>query len=156
MAIDAKALVTLWDRLHILPGGAWMFSRIVGIAIPYTGSIRAQVRALRPGYAQVALRERRRVRNHLDSIHAIALANIGEFTGGLATIAAAPAGVRMIITRLEIDFLKKARGVIIAECSTEIPAVTQPIDHIVVTSIKDESGTEVARTRATWRLSRSS
>ncbi len=153
MAIDAKTLVNLWDRLHGLPGGVWLFSRIVGFAIPYTGSMRAQVRVLRPGYAQVALRDRRRVRNHLASVHAIALANLGEFTGGLAMTAAAPAGVRSILTRLEIDFLKKARGVVMAECFCEIPTVTEPSDHIVVTTLRDESGAEVARTRATWRLS---
>src|SRR5688572_19284863 len=153
MTIDAKVLVNLWNRLHKLPGGAWLFSRIVGFAIPYTGSMRAQVRAIRPGYAQVALCERRRVRNHLASIHAIALANLGEFTGGLAMTAAAPPGVRSILTRLEIEFLKKARGVITAECSCEVPTVTQPTDHIVVTTLRDESGTEVARTTATWRLS---
>ena len=153
MKIDAKALIDLWDRLHKLPGGAWLFSRIVGLAIPYTGSMRAHVLAVRPGYAQVALRERRRVRNHLASIHAIALANLGEFTGGLAMTAAAPPGVRSILTRLEIDYLRKARGVVVAECTCEIPTVTDPIDHIVVTSVRDESGAEVARTRATWRLS---
>src|SRR5687767_1074393 len=153
MAIDAKALVNLWARLHRFPGGTWLFSRIVGFAIPYTGSMRAQVRALRPGYAQVALQERRRVRNHLASIHAIALANLGEFTGGLAMTAAAPPGVRSILTRLEIDFLRKARGIVTAECSCDIPTVTEPIDYIVVTSVRDASGAEVARTRATWRLS---
>jgi acyl-coenzyme A thioesterase PaaI-like protein len=153
MAIDARALVNLWDRLHKLPGGVWLFSRIVGFAIPYTGTMGAQVRVLRPGYAQVALRDRRRVRNHLASIHAIALANLGEFTGGLAMTAGARAGVRSILTRLEIEYLKKARGVITAECTCEVPAVTAPIDHIVVTTLRDQSGAEVARTTATWRLS---
>src|SRR5688572_28346858 len=153
MAIDAKALVSLWDRLHRLPGGVWLFSRIVGFAIPYTATMGAQVRVLRPGHAQVALRDRRRVRNHLASIHAIALANLGEFTGGIAMTAAARPGVRSILTRLEIEYLKKARGVITAECSCEVPTVTQPTDHIVVTTLRDESGTEVARTTATWRLS---
>jgi acyl-coenzyme A thioesterase PaaI-like protein len=154
MVIDGPALLNLWDRLHKLPGGPWLFSRIVGFAIPYTGSMRAQVRAFRPGYAQVVLRDRRPVRNLLDSVHAIALANLGEFAGGLALIAAAPAGVRSILTRLEIDFLRKARGVVLAECSCEVPTVTEPSDHVVVTSLRDGSGTEVGRTRATWRLSR--
>jgi acyl-coenzyme A thioesterase PaaI-like protein len=153
MALDAKALVNLWDRLHRFPGGAWLFSRILGFAIPYTGSIGARVRVLRPGYAQIALRDRRRVRNHLASVHAIALANLGELTGGLALTATASAGVRSILTRLEIDYLRKARGVVLAECSCVIPTVTEPGDHIIITTLHDESGNEVARTRATWRLS---
>ena len=149
----AARLVGLWDKLHGLPGGQWLFSRLVGIAIPYTGSMRAIVREIRPGYARVELRDRRRVRNHLQSIHAIALTNIGEFTGGLAMTAAAPPNVRSILTRLDVEFLKKARGSVTAECSCELPRITEPVDYVVRTSVRDTSGAEVATVTATWRLS---
>ena len=146
-------LIGLWDKLHTLPGGAWLFSRMVGVMVPYTGSIGALVREIRPGYARVELRDRRRVRNHLDSVHAIALANVGEFAGGLAMSAAVPPNVRSILTRIEIDFLRKAREWVQAECTTAVPEVREPVDHRVTTIVRDRSGVEVARIIATWRLS---
>lgn len=144
----------MWDRLKDKPGGAWLFGRIIGYAIPYTGSVHPIVREVRKGYARVELEDRRRVRNHLQSVHAIALANVGEFTGGLAMTATAPPNVRSILLRLEVDFLKKGRGKLTAECYCDVPAVTEPVDHVVRTTVRDAAGDEVARVAATWRLSR--
>jgi acyl-coenzyme A thioesterase PaaI-like protein len=148
----AARLVALWDQLQKRPGGRWLFSRIISIAIPYTGTVRPLVREVRSGYARVELHERRRVRNHLHSIHAIALTNVGEFTGGLAMTATAPANVRSILLKLEVEFLKKARGVVTAECHCTVPVVSGPVDHVVRTIIRDAAGAEVARVAATWRL----
>ena len=150
---SAASLVSLWTRLRGWPGGTWLFSRIVGWAIPYTGSMRAHVLEVEPGHARVRLQERRRVRNHLNSIHAIALTNVGEFTGGLAMTAALPADVRSILLRLEIDFLKKARGTVEAVSTCAPPVVREPVDYVVTTNVRNGEGEEVARITATWRLS---
>jgi acyl-coenzyme A thioesterase PaaI-like protein len=148
----AARLIALWDQLQKKPGGRWLFSKIISFVIPYTGTVRPLVLEARPGYARVELRERRRVRNHLRSIHALALANVGEFTGGLAMTATAPANVRSILVKLEVEFLKKARGRVVAECHCTVPMVSGPVDHVVRTVVRDYAGVEVARIAATWRL----
>src|SRR5690606_24011588 len=99
-----------WQRASRVPGGRLVFSRLLGVAIPYTGSIGAEVVVLEPGYAKVQLDERRAIRNHLNSIHAIALANLGELTGNLALVSALPDDARFIVTKLAIEYKKKARG----------------------------------------------
>jgi len=146
-------LQRLWLFLHKLPGGRRLFSFILGKVVPYSGSIRAKVLSLKPGYAQLQLRDRRQVRNHLNSIHAIALANLGEYTSGLAMLGALPANIRGIPIKISIEFYKKARGCLIAESLCTPPAsITEDTDFEVVTDIKDQQGDVVARTSVNWRL----
>ena len=108
---------------------------------------------LEPGHARVHLADRRRVRNHLRSIHAIALANLGEMTTGLALVGAMPASVRGILTGIETEYKKKARGLLEAECHCDVPAVSETIEQVVEAEIRDESRDVVAVVRARWRLS---
>src|SRR5687768_3763974 len=98
-----KNLVRLaWDVLSGVPGGKTVFSKLVGRMAPYTGSIHATVLVLRPGYAEVQMQDRRAVRNHLDCVHAIALANLGELAGNVALAYSLPDDGRFIVSGLEV------------------------------------------------------
>ena len=152
MSDSAQRLFSAWQRLAPLPGGKWLFSKLLGWAAPYTGSIGARVELLEPGHVRVSLRDRRAVRQHLGSIHAVALVNLAEVTSGLAMLSAAGPGVRGIVTALRIQYHKKARGRLVAESLATPPPVTEPTDADVTATITDADGDVVAVATATWRL----
>ncbi len=148
----ARSLRRLWSLLAPVPGGKWLFSKAFGWIVPYTGSIGARVEALEAGHARLRLRDRRRVRNHLGSIHAVALANLGEATSGLAMTLALPDDVRGIVIRLTTEYRKKARGTLVAESRVDPPPISETRDLEVRAAIRDATGDVVAETTAVWRL----
>jgi acyl-coenzyme A thioesterase PaaI-like protein len=121
--------------------------------VPYTGTIRPIIDEITPGRAQVTLRDRGVLRNHLNSIHAIALANLGELASGLALIAALPESTKGIVTRLEIDYLKKARGSLTAVGKAQVPEmISGPTTLLAHATIRDRDGENVAILTAHWQL----
>lgn len=147
-------LLALWGRLSRWPGGRWLFARLLGRAVPYTGSIGARIESFSPGRSTVTLRDRRAVRNHLGSVHAIALANLAEVASGLAMLSALEPGVRGIVTRIEINYLKKARGTLTATGSASPGVVTEAVERLAHAMIADATGDAVAEATVTWRLER--
>ncbi len=148
-ATGAK-LLRIWGRCQGLPMGKQLFSRILGMTIPYTGSIKARVEHLEPGHAIVVLPDRRRVRNHLNSVHAIALANIAELSTGLAMISGLPSSANAILIGLNVSYEKKARGELRAECKCSIPNADARKEVTIDTEITDQAGDVVTRATAVW------
>lgn len=150
----AERLLGVWRRMSRVPGGRRVFARVLAGTVPYSGTIRPDVLELEPGRALVAITERRALRNHFHSIHALALANLGELASGLAMTLALPHGVRGIPIRLEVHYLKKARGRIVAEGRATPPAVVSAdTDAQASAELRDESGEVVAIVNVRWRLS---
>lgn len=145
-------LLALWQRLAPLPGGTRLFSFLLGREVPYTATVRPHIVELRPGYARAEMSDRRVVRNHLNSIHAVALVNLAEVVGGLAMLTALPADMRGIVTGLSIEYRKKARGRLTAEST--VPALQASVDtelH-VLSAVRDAAGDVVAEMTVRWKV----
>ena len=147
-----KTLLRLWSRLRPLPGGTWVFSRIFGWRVPYSRSVRPHIRVLRPGHAEVSIPDRRSNRQHLGSVHAIALLNVAEQASGLALLTGLPDGIRGIVTQISMEYFKKARGSIRAVCDVTPPTVDGDVDFDVTADCLDLRGEVVARATVRWRL----
>ncbi len=141
----ADRIRSLWATLSRWPGGKWLFSTALSWYVPYTGSVRPYVERLEAGDVRVRVRERFAIRNHLRSIHALALANVGELASGLAVAASLPPGYRFIVTRLEVQYLAKARGTVVAVSDFKLPDGEPPAEVDVPVRVLDAAGTEVVR-----------
>ena len=150
---EQGAILTWWYRLSPLPAGRKIFSLGLGWVAPYSGSIGALVEEIKPGYARVSLKDRRRVRNHLHSVHAIALLNLGEITTGLALLSTVSANMRGIVLNINADYLKKARGKLTATAEFQLPErLNDDTPCAVEAQLKDETGDTVTLVRATWLI----
>lgn len=150
--LRSSPIRTAWDTLSGLPGGKRLFSKAVGRMAPYTGTIDARVVALRSGYAKVQLKDRPGLRQHLGSVHAIALANLGELCTGLAMMYDFPSDAKGIVIEFGITYHKKARGLLTAECHTEVVTDSHEQQKELEGIITDASGDVVARARALWLI----
>ncbi len=147
-----ERLLSAWRALSGLPGGRLLFTCLVRLMIPYTGSVWPRVEVLEPGHAKISIRQRRRLEQHLGSIHAMALANVAEFASGAAMSTAIPAGYRGIVTKMQIEYFKKARGTVTAEAWATLPDLSVEGEHDFVSAVRDEAGDVVASAVVTWRL----
>lgn len=141
-----------WNRFSSFPFGRYFFSWAFWAFIPYTGSIRPEILELRRGVARVRMRDRRFHRNHLRSLHAIAIANLAECASGLSLVPGLPEAAQAILIHFEIDYLKKARGTIEAEASCTPPTGAETTNLEIESIVKNKSGEVVAKARAQWRI----
>jgi acyl-coenzyme A thioesterase PaaI-like protein len=118
----ASAALRLFHRLGGSAPGRWLFSRLICLRAPYFGSIAPRVEKLEPGLCIVRMRDRRAVRNHIGTVHAIALCNMAELAAGLATDATLPDGMRWIPKGMTVRYLRKATGVMTATARVPSPA----------------------------------
>jgi hypothetical protein len=88
------SVLSLYRRITRWPAGHWIFSRLVCFKAPYFATIAPRFVALEPGRCEVRIRDRRRVHNHLGTVHAIALCNLAELSAGVMTDASIPGDMR--------------------------------------------------------------
>jgi acyl-coenzyme A thioesterase PaaI-like protein len=150
-----SAALKAWQRLAWLPGGPWLFSRRVCRRAPYFASIRPSITDLKPGRAEVRIRKRRAVLNHLGTVHAIAMCNMAELAGGLVTDVTIPATHRWIPKGMTVDYLQKATTDLHAVAELQfLPALGDSVEIPVTVEVFDTNGEAVFRAVIRMWLSR--
>ncbi|VAW47672.1 hypothetical protein MNBD_GAMMA02-251, partial [hydrothermal vent metagenome] len=90
------------------PKGLWLFSKAICFKAPYFGSIKPLFTEIRPGYSKATIKNKRRVHNHISTVHAIAMANLCEFVGGTLMEISIAKNMRWIPKGMDIRYLAKA------------------------------------------------
>lgn len=149
----SRSVLALYRQITRWPAGHWLFSRAVCWQAPYFASIAPRIEALVPGRCEATIRHRRKVSNHLGTVHAIALCNLAELTAGLMTDVTIPASLRWIPKGMRVEYLRKAVGTMRAAATPDLPAVEtdQGYELPVTVVVTDAQGDAVFRARiAMW------
>ncbi|MBB5189810.1 acyl-coenzyme A thioesterase PaaI-like protein [Silvimonas terrae] len=117
-----NALLNMWQKLSGLPAGKWLFSRLVCFKAPYFASIRPRFDVLQAGRAQVSIKKRRKVQNHIGTVHAIAMCNMAELAAGTMTDVTIPPSHRWIPKGMTVEYVKKAETSLRAIATLDTPA----------------------------------
>ena len=117
----STSLLSLYRKITRWPAGHWLFSRAVCFKAPYFATIAPTIVRLEPGHCEAVMGDRRRVHNHLGTVHAIALCNLAELTAGVLTDASLPDGMRWIPKGMTVQYLKKATGTLRAVATPTVP-----------------------------------
>lgn len=145
------------------PLGRHLFSAAVALAAPYFRTIRATVVSLEPGRGVATMADRWGVRNHLGTVHAVAVCNLAELVAGTTIEMSLPESHRWIPKGMQVSYLVKARGRLTAVATVEnltglgdaeerevvVPVdVTDPDGRVVVHADITMWVTPAVRTRA--------
>jgi len=151
----ASSVLSMYRRVTRWPAGHWLFSRAVCFKAPYFATIAPRFVALEAGRCEVRMRDRRRVHNHIGTVHAIALCNLAELSAGVMTEATLPAGMRWIPRGMSVEYLKKAVGTMHALATPEQAIVESASGYEwpVAVQVRDAVGETVFKARITMWLS---
>jgi acyl-coenzyme A thioesterase PaaI-like protein len=112
-------VLDLWNRASRLPAGPRVFSLLFTRKAPYFATIRPRFTEIGPNRASLVIPNRRRVHNHLGTVHAIALCNGLEAAMGALAEATIPAGKRWIPKGMEVSYTAKATSDITCTAETD-------------------------------------
>lgn len=129
----------------------WAF----GKNVPFMRTARLQFLELGEERALLQLRNRRRVRNHIGSVHAAAVALLAETASGTLLTMNLPDDRVPLLKSMQIEYLKRAQGDLLAEAVLEAGArarvrAEEKGEIVVPVKVTDQSGAEPVRCRMLW------
>lgn len=136
----AQQTFSLYQRITRLPAGKRIFSLLYSVKAPYFATVRPVVREVRPNYAELSIRNRKRVHNHIGTLHAIAVCNGLEAAMGLVAEATCPSDKRWLPRGLQVSYLAKSTTdlLCVAETDPEQWAATPGDVNIRVRAVRTD------------------
>ena len=150
------SLLTLFRTTARLPRGRSLFSRAFSLKAPYFATVRPQFTELRPNYAELTIRKRRRVHNHIKTVHVIAICNGLEAAMGALAEATVPSHRRWIPKGMEVAYTAKATSDITCAADTDPEQWTDPLPGpgaevpVRVRGVRDDGTVVIEGTIRLW------
>ena len=149
-------VLEMWKTTTRWPLGDRVFSFAFARRAPYFASIRPRFTEIGPNRADLVIPDRRRVHNHLGTIHAIALCNGLEAAMGALAEASIPASKRWIPKGMEVAYTAKADSEVtcIAETDPQVWRGDEPDVPVRVRGVRRDGTVVVEGTIRLWVTAR--
>lgn len=141
----------LYRRLEGRPAGKRAFSLLFARKAPYFRTVRPQVREVRPHHAELTIRKRHAVENHIGTLHAIAVCNGLEAAMGLLAEATTPRDRRWIPKGMQVAYLAKSTTDLLCVAETDPADWAEPGEVPVrVRAVRTDGTVVVEGTITIW------
>jgi acyl-coenzyme A thioesterase PaaI-like protein len=114
-----STVMDLYTKVSKLPQGRRIFSLLFSQKAPYFATVHPRFVELRPNYAELTIRKRRGVQNHIGTVHVIAICNGLEAAMGALAEATVPSDRRWIPKGMEVEYTAKATSDITCVAETD-------------------------------------
>jgi acyl-coenzyme A thioesterase PaaI-like protein len=145
-------VLSLWRWARRIPAGERVFSYLVARRAPYFGSIKPRFTVIEPHHVELVVPDRRRVHNHLGTVHAIALCNGLEAAMGALAEASIPPDKRWIPKAMQVAYTAKATSDItcIAETDPLAWSADDPDVPVRVHGVRDDGVVVIEGVISLW------
>ena len=145
------------DRLNEVPAFArpWFRSVVMRRAVPFTGTAGLDFLQMTPGLVEIGIRNRKKVQNHIEGIHASAMNLLAETATGMVVGMNVRDDCIPLAKELRMAFKKRATGDMraVATLSDEQRALMQASDKgevNVSVLVTDETGVHPVECEFVW------
>lgn len=157
MTAPANTLSKQLSRLDKLPPPVARAARtlLMRNVVRFVGTAKLDILELTNERCVVAVKNRKRVRNHIGSVHAAAIALIAETATGFVVGLNVPDDRAPVIKSLKVEYKKRAKGQLVAEATLTQEQIdkivsTEKGDVNVAVKVTDEAGVEPVTCEMIW------
>jgi acyl-coenzyme A thioesterase PaaI-like protein len=146
----------LFKFMNNIPLGNYVFSGLIGFFAPYSASINLYVLSFEKDRCIATIEDYPWLKSPFSSIHAIALANLGECVSGMCMLTNLQYKDNLlgIPTRIDTVYYHKARGRITGTGRANICDIDKDCEINAIAEMHDSTGLLVAKTTVTWTITR--
>lgn len=145
------------DSSQWLPANirATVLSKILGKVVPYVGTSGLLYEEITPERVIVSIRNQKKVQNHINGVHAAAMALLAETATGFVVGINLPEDKLPLIKSLKVDYYKRTQGDMRAVATLDAADIarihSEPRGEILVpVTVTDESGNEPIQCEMVW------
>lgn len=137
-------VLKLYNKMQRYPFGNKLFTWYAAKRAPYFATISPQITKLVSGRCEVLIKKRKKVQNHIGTVHVIAICNGLEMAMGFMAEASIPKNLRWIPKGMTLDYTAKAGSDI--RCEAVLPdSAWQAGDLLVPVTAYDENNVVVVK-----------